>query len=56
MEDIYTSGSIHTVGNVYIGNPSNQFRSTVTVDSTGDFTLATDGNSDDADIVLDAAP
>lgn len=52
--DLYASGNLHVENNLYVENPGSSFRSTISVDSTGDFTLSTDGDSDNADITLDA--
>ena len=52
--DVYMSGNLHIERNLYVETAGSAFRSTISVDSTGDFTLATDGASDNADITLDA--
>jgi hypothetical protein len=52
--DVYVSGSTHIENSLYIENPTSEHRSTISVDATGDFTLTTDGASDNADITLDA--
>jgi hypothetical protein len=52
--DVYASGNLHVENSLYIETAGSDYRSTISVDSTGDFTLATDGASDNADITLDA--